>query len=144
MAKEYVSVHMGDGFKTTASTRDFEWHADLPEENGGTNTAPNPEELLLGALGSCMAQTAKLYAQRKGWQIDAITINLSFERLKAEDYPAYDGDARFVHEVTEEIIIEGPLSEDQHQRVLEIMGKCPVRRIISNPVFFAESIVEEA
>ena len=135
---DFITVRMDEDFKTTVQARQHTWHADLDEEKGGGNAGPNPEELLLGSLGSCMAQTAKLYAERKGWQIDSIEIKLSFKRFRGGDYPAYEGDANFIHEITEDITVNGPLDDKQHARVLEIMGKCPVRRLIANPVFFVE------
>lgn len=132
-----TTVRLEDGYYTTASARNHTWHADL--EKDGENLAPTPEELLLGALGSCMSQTAKLYAARKGWQIDRIEINLEVERFKGSDYAAYDGDAAFVHEIREHITIEGPLDDEQKARVLEIMGKCPVRRILTTPTFIVQA-----
>jgi len=138
-----ATITLEEGFYTTASARGHEWHADLNPDQGGGNNAPNPEELLMGALGSCMAQTAKLYAERKGWQIDRIEIKLDFARFNAADYTAYEGDARFIHEVIESISIEGPLDDAQKARILEIMGKCPVRRVLANPVFFVEAVIND-
>jgi putative redox protein len=133
-------IKLSDGFRTNVKARDHVWHADLPED--GRNTAPDPEEMLLGALGSCMAQTAKLYAERKGWQIDRIAIALDFERINGDEYPGYNGDANIVHEIHADISIEGTLDEDQKARVLQIMGKCPVRRLITNPVFIKETVLD--
>jgi len=140
---EPVTVTLTDGYFATAQAGPFKWHADLADEDIPA-VGPNPEQLLMGALGACMAQTAKLYAARKGWQVDAIRIDLSFARFRGEDYPAYDGDANFVHEIRESIHIKGDLTLEQEARVREIMTKCPVRRLISNPVFFVESIGEAA
>ena len=92
-----ITVTMTDGYYTTAKSRTHSWHADLPEESGGTDNAPTPEELVMGTLGSCMAQTAKLYAAHKGWQVDRIEIALNFERFNARDYAGYTGDAGFIH-----------------------------------------------
>lgn len=133
-----VTVTMGEGYYTSAKSRDFEWHADLPEDQGGADNAPTPEELVMGTLGSCMAQTAKLYAVRKGWQIDRIEVKLTFERFRAADYDGYEGDAPFIHEVREAVVIEGPLDDEQKARVHEIMGKCPIRRLITFPAVFVE------
>lgn len=138
MKQDTVTISMDAGYVATASSRHVTWQADLEEEKGGTDSAPTPEEMLLGALGACMAQTGKLYAERKGWQIDSIEIKLSFERFRGEDYAAYEGDANFVHEITESVTINGDLDDAQRERVLEIMGKCPVRRLIANPVFFVD------
>ncbi|TVR20618.1 MAG: OsmC family peroxiredoxin [Anaerolineaceae bacterium] len=136
MLDEGVIVTLTDGFHTTAQSRQHTWHADLTDDKGGTDQAPTPEELVMGTLGSCMLQTAKLYAERKGWQIDRMSVQLSYERFSSGDYEGYDGDASFVHEIREYITVEGPLDPRQKERVIEIMGKCPIRRLIQNPAFF--------
>ncbi len=123
-------------YRTTISTRDFAWHSDLPESSGGDNSAPTPEEIILGALGSCMAQTAKLYANRKGWDLQDVEVTLSVERFSGKDYDDYDGDELWIHEIREKVVLHGDLSEDQRARILEITTKCPVRRIIATPTFF--------
>ena len=137
-----VTVTMQEGYYTTAQSGPHTWHADLPEEKGGGNAAPTPEELVMGTLGSCMAQTAKLYAARKGWQIDKIEIMLDFERFRGSDYDGYDGEYAFVHEIREHITVEGDLDDEQKQRVKDIMGKCPIRRLIANPAFFVDAAME--
>lgn len=142
MEHHVVTVTMHDDFFTTASSRGMKWYADLPEKDGGTDKAPTPEELVMGTLGSCMAQTARLYANHKGWQIDRIQIKLDFERFKGGDYDGYDGDAAIVHEIREAITIEGPLDDEQLTRIKGIMGKCPIRRLIANPAFFVEKAFE--
>ena len=135
---EHVIVRLEDDYYTTAQAREHIWHADLEEPAGGGNSAPTPEEMLLGALGSCMAQTAKLYAARKQWQIDRIEVHLSMERFSGKDYSDYEGDSTFIHEIREHVMIEGPLDEAQEKRIREIMGKCPVRRVLASPNFFVE------
>ncbi len=61
-----VQVVLDNNYRTTISARHHLFHSDSPNEGGG-DTASTPEEVLLGALGSCMAMTAKMYANRKGW-----------------------------------------------------------------------------
>ena len=142
MDDKHVVVTLEDGYYTTAQSRQHTWHADLPEKSGGKDEATTPEELAMGTLGSCMAQTAKLYAARKGWQIDRLEIHLNFERFNGSDYPGYEGSAPFVHEVREHITVEGPLDDEQKERIITIMGKCPIRRLIANPAFFVEAAPE--
>lgn len=132
-----ADVRLEDGYYTTAEARSHTFHSDLPED--GDDLAPTPEELLMGALGSCMSQTAKLYAARKGWPLEGVKVSLDFERFRGSDYEGYDGEAAFVHEIREHVILEGPLDEKQKARIREIMGKCPVRRVLSFPVIFVES-----
>ena len=138
-----VKVTLEEGHYTTAQSRTHTWHADLPEHSGGNDLAPAPEELIMGTLGSCMAQTGKLYAVRKGWEIDRIEIALNFARFPGREYPGFEGNAPFVHEIREHIVVEGDLDEEQKRRIITIMGKCPIRRLIANPAFFVEMIPEQ-
>lgn len=129
-------IRLGEGLRTTVRADGHVFHADEPLDAGGSDTAANPEQLLLGALGSCMAITARLYAQRKGWPLEGVEIRLTVERRRGRDYPGYTGDATFVHEIREHVVLQGPLDEAQRQRILEIAGRCPVHRIVENPAFF--------
>ncbi len=87
-----------------------------------------------------MAITVQLYAQRKQWPLEKIEIQLHLERFKADQYPAYSGDAQFVTEIREHITLYGDqLTEEQRARLMEISTKCPVRRILLNPTFFVAS-----
>ena len=137
-----VKVTLEEGYYTTAQSGPHTWHADLPEDSGGNNLAPTPEELVMGTLGSCMVQTAKLYAARKGWEIDRLEVTLNFERFPGREYPGFEGKEPFVHEIREHIVVEGDLDEETKQRIITIMGKCPIRRLIANPAFFVEMTPE--
>jgi putative redox protein len=135
-----LTVTIDKGLKTTVESEHYTWHADELVENGGTGVAADPVEQLLGSVGSCMAITVQLYAQRKQWPLEKIEIQLHLERFKADQYPAYKGDAQFVTEIREHITLFGDqLTEEQRTRLLEISTKCPVRRVLMNPTFFVES-----
>lgn len=137
MAK--TTVRLGrEGYRTDIHVRNHVVHADEPLDAGGSDTAPTPTELLLGALGSCIAITARLYAARKGWPLEGVEVALDVERFAGKDYQAYAGDAAFVHEVRQQIILHGPLDDEQHARLLEIASRCPVHRIVENPAFFVD------
>jgi putative redox protein len=97
--------------------------------------------MLLGAVGSCMAMTGKMYADRKGWKLDGIEIKLELERIEPTDYPGCTGDTKFAHRIREYITLKGDLDEDQRTRMMDIMRKCPVRRVVANPVVFEETLV---
>ena len=142
MAK--TTVKLGpEGFHTTVQVREHTFHTDEPVADGGTDQAPTPMELLLGALGSCMAITTRMYAERKGWPLQGVEVVLDIERFAGKDYAAYTGDANFVHEVRDQIRFIGPLSEEQRGRLLEIAGRCPVHRVVENPAFFVDQLIEE-
>jgi putative redox protein len=85
-----------------------------------------------------------MYANRKGWRLDDVEITLELDRITPADYPGCVGEAKFAHRIREHIVLKGELDEDQKMRLLEIMKKCPVRRVVENPVFFEENTLELA
>jgi putative redox protein len=96
--------------------------ADEPIEAGGTDTAPSPSRLLTAALASCTAVTVTMYADRKGWDIDGLEVEVEFP-----GHPRAGETARFDVAVT---LPEG-LDAEQRQRMMVIAGKCPVHRILA-------------
>ena len=93
-------------------------------------------------MGACAAITARIYAQRKGWPLEGVDIDLSTERYKAADYPAYTGGEAFVHEFRQRIHFRGALTDEQKIRLLEIAGKCPVHRALTEPKVMIEELVD--
>jgi len=138
-----VDITLRDGMKTTINVRDHEWHADEPAEDGGTDTAPTPGEMMLGALGSCIAITTKMYAERKGWDLQGVDVKVDYERFKGAEYSLHDGDDLFVHEVRKAITFHGELDEKQLNRLYDIATKCPIHRLLSTPTYFVELALEE-
>jgi putative redox protein len=139
-----VSVRLDEGFKTLIQTRGLTVISDEPTSDGGTDLGPTPKELMLGALGACAAITAKLYAQRKGWPLEGVEIDLDLERFKTAEYPGYTGTSDMLNEFRQRIVFKGPLTQQQRDRLLEIAGKCPVHRILTEPnVVLHELIVED-
>jgi putative redox protein len=97
---------------------------DSPASLGGQDKAPDPEEVLLAAYGSCTAMTVQMYAQRKGWPLANIVVDLKLTPKTAE-HPD------IIHRT---ISFEGPLDDEQRARLLQIADKCPVHRLLSgNP-----------
>ncbi len=141
MAK--ATVRLNEGMQAVIQVREFTLVADEPESDGGTNLGATPKELMLGALGACAAITARMYARRKGWPLEGVEIDLNTDRYKAPDYPAYTGIGDFVHEFSQRIAFKGPLTVEQKERLLEIAGKCPVHRALTEPNFMIEELVDE-
>lgn len=143
MAKTSVSLLTEDGFKARIQSRDHVYYADEPIDKGGTDTMATPSEMAMGALGACIAITVRMYADRKKWKIDRVDVDLEMERFKGTEYPAYEGDAGFVHEIRKSIRFTGDLTDEQRERLLEIAGKCPVHRLLALPTFFVEQALAE-
>jgi putative redox protein len=134
-----VTVWTDKGLRAVATTGTQTWYADEPLEDGGTDSGPTPMEMMLGSLGTCIVITVHLYANRKRWPLEKVEVNLDIQRYKAGDYPAYQGEAQFVHEIREKVVLHGDqLSDEQRERLMDIAKKCPVRRVLTNPTFFVE------
>lgn len=97
---------------------------DEPTEVGGTDEGPSPTRLLTASLAACTATTVEMYADRKGWELGAIEVDVEF-------HPAPRGEtSRFKVEVS----IPMPLSAEQLERIRTIAGKCPVHRVLTEDV----------
>ncbi len=137
-----ATARLDQGYKTVIHVRNHTLIADEPESDGGTNAGPTAKEYLLAALGACATITMKMYAERKKWPLEGIEIDLGTERYKVCDYPAYLGEGEFVHEFRQQIVFKGPLTQEQKDRLLEIAGKCPVHRALTEPNFMIEELVD--
>src|SRR5882672_8487108 len=93
---------------------------DEPLAAGGEDAGPDPYTLLLAALGSCISMTTTLYARRKGWPLERVTVRLRQGRLHAADcqecQQKRDG---FVHRIERSVTFEGGLTPEQNARLQE-------------------------
>lgn len=109
--------------------------ADEPESVGGGDAGLTPYQFLNAALGSCTAMTMRMYADRKKWPLDRVTVSLNHEKGHAEDCEAcLEGEERHVDIVERSIRIEGELTGEQRARLMEIADKCPVHKTLNSPV----------
>lgn len=138
-----VTVRSHEGYRSTIHIRNHILIADEPLHAGGTDSGPTPTEILLGSLGSCITITTKMFAQRKNWPLEGVSVELEMARIRREDYPSYTGEADFVHEIRSHIHFEGPLTDEQKARLMTVSGKCPVHLTLTHPVFFVEKQVEQ-
>jgi putative redox protein len=108
--------------------------ADEPVSAGGTDTGPNPYELLLAGLGSCTSMTIALYARRKGWPLAGVTVRLRHSQIHAVDCAECETKEGMLDRIESEIALDGPLTADQRAKLLEIAHKCPVHRTLRSEI----------
>ncbi len=109
-----------------------QWIADEPVAVGGSNFGPDPYEHLLAALGACTTMTMRMYAARKKWPVEQISVELDHSRDHGADCIACDDSHPQIDVITRSISIVGDLDADQHQRMMAIADKCPVHRTLHN------------
>lgn len=139
-----AKLHLETGLKTVTKVRDHEVVIDEPIEQGGTDEGPTPVEAVLAALGACAAITARLYAQRKGWNLESVEIDLNLDRnVSAKDHPLYKGEAEIINVFRQRMNFVGDLTLEQKERLLEIAGRCNVHRVLTTPNLMIEELVTD-
>jgi putative redox protein len=93
---------------------------DEPVAVGGGDSGPSPTRLLAASLAGCVAVTIEMYAQRKGWDVGAVEVDVDVD---------YEGFAPRSFEVT--LRLPPELSDEQRERLLVIAAKCPVHRVLA-------------
>jgi putative redox protein len=125
-----ATVHTGSGkFQQEIEIGPHRLIGDETVAAGGEDTGPAPHDFLLAALGTCTSMTLKMYASRKGWQLDRVSVRLSQEK---------EGDT---HKIRRHIQLEGKLDDEQRARLLEIAAKCPVHKTLTGEIAIESDLV---
>ncbi|HVZ24455.1 MAG TPA: OsmC family protein [Sediminibacterium sp.] len=98
--------------------------ADEPLDKGGQNTGFSPTELLAASLAACTSATLRMYADRKGWDLQEVKTEISLETDETTNHTHIDRKLRLI----------GNLDAEQRERLLYIANKCPVHKILSGPI----------
>ena len=100
----------------TITVRGHTLKADEPIEQGGTDTGPNPYDLLCAALGACTTMTLRLYANQKKWPLIRVSVRLSHDKIHAKDCAECETKEGHIDRIERHITLEGPLDETQRAR----------------------------
>jgi putative redox protein len=119
-----VLGELKQGYTVVNTSREHRWISDEPIEVEGMDLGPKPTELLLSSLVSCKIITLQMYAARKGWNVDGVKVHL--EIVGKEEKTIIEKRVEFASNLTEE----------QQKRLIEISGRCPVVKMLSNSIEF--------
>ena len=100
--------------------------ADEPASMGGADAGPAPFDFIMSGLGACTSMTLRMYAERKGLALTGIRVELEHDKIEIDGQPR--------DRIRRTITLDGELSAEQRQRLLEIANKCPVHRALSNSI----------
>jgi uncharacterized OsmC-like protein len=108
--------------------------ADEPAAAGGDDAGPDPYDYLLTALGVCTSMTVGLYARRKQMPLENITVSLRHSRIYARDCEECETKEGMLDRIDVDVDLTGPLSAEQHDKLMEIAAKCPVHRTLRSEI----------
>ncbi|MEQ1108548.1 OsmC family protein [Acinetobacter seifertii] len=103
-----------------------QWFGDEPTDKGGQDTAPNPVQLLLSALGACTTITLEMYANHKGIKLEHVQVDLALN-------PNGEPEAG-QNNIERKITLKGDFTEDQHKRLLKVAESCPIHKLLTSNI----------
>jgi putative redox protein len=118
-----------DKYATTLRNGVHTVFSDEPADVGGKDSAPSPGDYLRMSLASCTAITLRMYADRKGFQIEEIKVAVRSE-------PAEGKTVFFV-----QVHLTGSLDKDQRSRMLQIANACPVHKVLTNQIVVNTAVI---
>jgi putative redox protein len=110
------------GFQFEIKNGNNQLVSDVALKDGGTDQGMSPHELIESALAACTAITVTMYAQRKGWPLQDIDVQVRITKEGKES------------EIERRIHFVGNLSQEQHLRLVEIANKCPIHRLLESHI----------
>ncbi|MDZ7658538.1 OsmC family protein [Fodinibius sp.] len=145
--KKIVHAHLPkeETYTTTLTAGKHEFVGDEPKSvDGGKDKGPDPYDYLLMSLGSCTVMTIKMYVQHKGWDnVEDIYMELRHNKQHDEDCKNCEDPKSRIDVIEKEVIVEGEVTEEQLNKILDISQKCPVHRTLMSDIRLESSITHK-
>jgi putative redox protein len=136
-----ISAELSSGYMVKMTNGSHTWKADEPIDLGGSDTGPNPYELLLGSVAACTCITLSMYARRKEIPLTSVTARYHYDKVHAEDCAFCDDDDRgLIDTVSSDIEIRGDFTAEQAKRLEEIATRCPVHKTLEREIRFSDDV----
>lgn len=121
-------------YRTEVRAGEHFFIADEPEKVGGGGLGPSPYDLLAASLATCTSMTLRMYADRKKLDLTEVTVNVKHDRIHEEDCENCEEQGHRIDRLQREIQVNGDLSAEERQRLIEIADRCPVHKTLSNKI----------
>jgi putative redox protein len=108
--------------------------ADEPVSAGGADAGPDPYDYLLAALGVCTSMTVGFYARRNRLPLENVTVSLWHSRIHASDCQECETKEGMLDRIDVEVELTGPLTPEQHAKLMQVAAKCPVHRTLTSEI----------
>ena len=130
-----------DNFTTNIQMKNHSLIADEPVSVGGDDFGPSPYQLLYASLAACATMTLKMYANRKGWDLQEVFVYISHSKKKNKELGIELEKPTRIDFMTKKLKFVGDLSDEQKQRLKEIAAKCPVHKTLASQVVFESEVI---
>lgn len=124
MKEKAHAVLEGENYLTRITNRHHVYFTDEPTEVGGQDKYTTPQEMLLGSLASCVAITLRMYANRKGWDLGSIGVDVTMRSVNTDHGAEFEFTQNFTFSNS------ANLTGEQMERLVQIARKCPVAQIV--------------
>jgi putative redox protein len=141
--REAVVHGSAEGFTQEITVGGHRFLSDEPEALGGTDRGPGPYDLLVAALGACTSMTVSLYARRKQWPLEAVTVRLRHAKVHASDCADCETKTGLLDRIERDIELHGALTDEQRARLVEIANKCPVHKTLTSEIEIRTRLVAQ-
>ena len=121
-------------FLQNVSVGSHHLQADEPTTVGGSGAAPDPYDYLLAGLGACTSRTVGLYARKRKWPLEDVTVSLRHSRIHAKDCEDCETKDGLLHQIEVQVAMTGPLTAEQHTALMAVAGKCPVHQALTSEI----------
>lgn len=126
MSQVIVTSQPGKGLQQEIKAGKHSLRADAGTDIGGNDSGPNPHELMLSALGACTSMTLQLFAQRRGWELESVTVELNEETVENPELPG-----KKMPKITRKVAVTGNLNAEQLESLKQIADKCPIHKLLT-------------
>lgn len=135
-----ITARLEKGMAVKLSNGRHVWNADEPEDAGGSDSGPNPYELLMGSLAACTCITLALYCRHKKLPLASVSAEYEFDRIHSKDCEDCDmPESGFIERIKTSVHIEGDFDEAQRKRLAEVAERCPVHKTLAHGVEFDDN-----